>query len=120
MDNVVIDARERERYLGEHEPVDPRPGHIPGARSVPAREHLDEEQRLLPAHELRRRFEAAGVSDDATVVSYCGSGVTACHNLIALEVAGFGPGRLYAGSYSQWSHADRPVAAPGATTQRTR
>ena len=102
--NAVIDARQRERYLGEGpDPVDPRPGHIPGARSLPTREHLGEDGRLLPREELRRRFEAAGVDGAKPVVSYCGSGVTACHNLVVLEHAGLGAGRLYPGSWSQWS-----------------
>jgi thiosulfate/3-mercaptopyruvate sulfurtransferase len=108
--NVVIDAREGFRYRGEREPVDPRAGHIPGARSVPARENLDEHGRLLPADRLRERFRAAGAGDGAPVISYCGSGVVACHNLIALEHAGLGGGRLYPGSWSQYSHTDRPGA----------
>jgi thiosulfate/3-mercaptopyruvate sulfurtransferase len=109
--NVVIDGRQRDRYLGAGpDPVDPRPGHIPGARSVPTREHLDATGRFLPAEQLRERFAAAGVTDGGEVVSYCGSGVTACHNLLALEHAGLGEGRLYPGSWSQWSHTDRPAA----------
>jgi thiosulfate/3-mercaptopyruvate sulfurtransferase len=112
--NVVIDARNADRYRGEQDPVDPRPGHIPGAHNVPCRANLDEQGRFLPAEDLRRRFSAAGVTADSDVVSYCGSGVTACHNLLALELAGFGPGRLYPGSWSQYSHAaDRPVALGG-------
>jgi len=78
--NVVIDAREPERCAGEHEPLDPRPGHIPGARNVPCRQNLDEQHKLLPVEELRKRFASAGVTDASRVVSYCGSGVTACHN----------------------------------------
>jgi thiosulfate/3-mercaptopyruvate sulfurtransferase len=109
--NVVIDARDAKRFRGEFEPVDPRPGHVPGARSVPCRSNLDERDRFLPAEELRRRFTEAGVTEDSVVVSYCGSGVTACHNLLALELAGFGPGRLYPGSWSQYSaDPDRPAA----------
>ena len=110
--NAVIDARQHERYLGEGpDPVDPRPGHIPGARSLPAREHLGPDGRLLPAGELRRRFADTGVDGTRPVVSYCGSGVTACHNLIVLEHAGLAPGRLYDGSWSQWSNdPDRPAA----------
>jgi thiosulfate/3-mercaptopyruvate sulfurtransferase len=107
---LLLDARDRNRFLGEFEPVDPRAGHIPGARNVPVREHLDERKRLLAVEELRRRFAAAGVEEAADVVSYCGSGVTACHNLLVLEHAGLGRGRLYPGSFSQWSHTDRPVA----------
>jgi thiosulfate/3-mercaptopyruvate sulfurtransferase len=109
--NVVLDARQRERYLGEQDPIDPRSGHIPGARSLPCRENLDAGGRFLPVDELRRRLAAAGVEPGAAVVSYCGSGVTACHNLIAIEHAGLGEGRLYPGSWSQWSHdATRPLA----------
>lgn len=108
---VVLDARAAERFRGEVEPVDPRAGHIPGARSLPARGHLDDDGRFLPVEVLRERFAAAGVTDGSSVVSYCGSGVTACHNLLALELAGFGPGRLYPGSWSQYSSDPaRPVA----------
>ncbi|HEU4979515.1 MAG TPA: rhodanese-like domain-containing protein, partial [Solirubrobacteraceae bacterium] len=110
--HVVVDARQRERYAGAPDPVDPRSGHIPGARSVPCRENLDASGRFLPAAELRARFAAAGASAGADVISYCGSGVTACHNLIAMEHAGLGIGRLYPGSWSQWSaDASRPVAS---------
>lgn len=109
--NVVIDARNRDRYRGEHEPLDPRPGHIPGALNVPCRENLDAQGQLLPIEELRRRFIDAGVDKNSGVVSYCGSGVTACHNLLALEHAGLGVGRLYPGSWSQYSTgSDRPAA----------
>ncbi|WP_305786102.1 sulfurtransferase [Symbioplanes lichenis] len=107
---VVIDARDGARFRGEVEPVDPRPGHIPGARNVPCRENLDESGRFLPVEQLRERFAAAGVTAGGDVVSYCGSGVTACHNLIALEHAGLGLGRLYPGSWSQYSATDRPAA----------
>jgi thiosulfate/3-mercaptopyruvate sulfurtransferase len=109
-DNVVIDARDSDRYRGEHEPVDPRAGHVPGALSLPCRANLDAAGRFLPVDELRRRFATAGVVAGVPVVSYCGSGVTACHNLLALEYAGLGPGRLYPGSWSQYSATDRPVA----------
>ena len=107
---VVLDARQRERFRGDAEPIDPRAGHIPGARSLPCRDNLDATGRFLPADELRARFAAVGVAADTTVVSYCGSGVTACHNLLALEHAGLGPGRLYPGSWSQYAHTDRPAA----------
>jgi thiosulfate/3-mercaptopyruvate sulfurtransferase len=106
---VVIDARPRERYLGEPDGVDPRAGHIPGARSIPCRENVDEAGKVLPAEELRARF---GVDDAAEVISYCGSGVTACHNLLAMEQAGLGRGRLFPGSWSQWS---RDPARPAET-----
>jgi thiosulfate/3-mercaptopyruvate sulfurtransferase len=108
---TVIDARQRERYLGGPDPVDPRTGHIPGALSLPCRENLDEQGRLLPKIELRQRFSAVGIEPGADVVSYCGSGVSACLNLVAMEHAGLGLGRLYAGSWSQYSNdLSRPVA----------
>lgn len=108
---VVIDARDAARYRGEVEPVDPVAGHIPGARNLPCREHLDAERRFLPVGDLRARFEAVGAREGAAVISYCGSGVTACHNLLAMEHAGLGLGRLYPGSWSQWSNTQgRPVA----------
>jgi thiosulfate/3-mercaptopyruvate sulfurtransferase len=106
---VLIDARPRERYLGEPDGVDPRAGHIPGALSVPCRENVDEAGKVLPAEELRARF---GVDDATEVISYCGSGVTACHNLLAMEQAGLGRGRLFPGSWSQWS---RDPARPAET-----
>jgi thiosulfate/3-mercaptopyruvate sulfurtransferase len=109
--NIVIDARDRDRYRGAPNPIDPRPGHIPGASNVPCRENLAADGTFLPADELRRRFEAAGVVEGGAVISYCGSGVTACHNLLALELAGFAPGRLYPGSWSQYSEmADVDIA----------
>ncbi|MGO1227322.1 MAG: sulfurtransferase [Brachybacterium sp.] len=108
---LVIDARAAERYRGEVEPIDPRAGHIPGAVNLPFAENLDPEGRFLSPHQLRRRFEAAGVREDRETVVYCGSGVTATHDLLALERAGFTRVRLFPGSWSQWSaEASRPVA----------
>ena len=110
LSNVVIDARPPERYRGETEPVDARAGHIPRARSLPCRENLNGSGSLLPPETLKKRFEAAGISDGKNVVSYCGSGVTACHNLLVLEHCGFGQGRLYPGSWSEYSAIpDNPV-----------
>jgi thiosulfate/3-mercaptopyruvate sulfurtransferase len=119
--NVVLDARAAERYRGEAEPIDPRAGHVPGARSLPCRENLGADGRLLAVDELRRRFAAVGVAPGTSVVSYCGSGVNACHNLLVLEHTGLGHGSLFPGSWSQWS-ADpgRPVATgddPGASSR---
>lgn len=109
--NIVLDARNRDRYRGEPDPVDPRSGHIPGALNVPCRENLAEGGLLRPIHELRRTFLDVGVVDANQVVSYCGSGVTACHNLLTLEFSGFGLGRLYPGSWSQYSNlSDLPIA----------
>jgi thiosulfate/3-mercaptopyruvate sulfurtransferase len=110
---VVLDARQPERFRGDSEPIDPRAGHIPGARSLPCRENVDADGLFLAAGALRERFAAVGVTDGTAVVSYCGSGVTACHNLLALERAGFAPGRLYPGSWSQYSATDRPAATGG-------
>jgi thiosulfate/3-mercaptopyruvate sulfurtransferase len=108
---VLLDARAAERYRGEVEPVDPRAGHVPGARSLPAASTLAEDGRLLPVEQLRRRLAAVGVVDGADVVASCGSGVTACHTLLVLEHAGLGRGRLFPGSFSAWSaDPDRPVS----------
>jgi thiosulfate/3-mercaptopyruvate sulfurtransferase len=108
--SVVIDARQRERFHGEPDALDPRFGHIPGARSVPCRENIDADGRFLPKEILRAKFAAAGITGEEPVISYCGSGVTACHNLLALEHAGLGGGRLFPGSWSQWSRdPDRPA-----------
>ncbi|HEY0716232.1 MAG TPA: sulfurtransferase [Streptosporangiaceae bacterium] len=107
---LVIDARDRARYRGDTEPVDPRPGHIPGARSLPCRDNLTADGTFLPVPQLRQTLAAAGVTDAASVISYCGSGVTACHNLLMIEHAGLGRGRLYPGSWSQYSHTSRPAA----------
>ena len=106
----VIDARAPERYRGEIEPIDPAAGHIPGAANHWFARNL-ENGRFRPADALRAEFEAVagGVSSDQ-VVSYCGSGVTACHNLLALEHAGLRGARLYPGSWSEWvSDPARPV-----------
>jgi thiosulfate/3-mercaptopyruvate sulfurtransferase len=106
----LIDARAGERYRGEKEPIDPKAGHIPGAHSAPWSESLGPDGRFKPAAELRERFSALGAATDAGAVVYCGSGVNACHHLLAMEVAGLRGGRLYEGSWSDWSHQDAPVA----------
>lgn len=107
---VVLDARTIDRYRGETEPVDARAGHIPGAQSLSCRDNVAVDGTLLSIDTLRDRLTALGAADRA-VISYCGSGVTACHTLLALEHAGFAPGRLYSGSWSQYA-ADpaRPLA----------
>lgn len=104
----VIDARAPERYRGDIEPLDPKAGHIPGARNFPLSGNLRPDGTFLSPEELRQRF--VDVLDAADVISYCGSGITACHNLIAMEYAGLGRGRLYPGSWSQYSNTDQPVA----------
>lgn len=111
----LLDARAPERYRGEHEPIDPRAGHIPGARNVPFQELLGPGNRFRGPAELRERFAQAGVaSAGAPPVAYCGSGVTACQLLLALEAAELGRGRLYPGSWSQWSaDPERPAGKAG-------
>lgn len=107
---VLLDARAGERYRGEVEPVDPRAGHIPGAINTPTTANVDEVGRFLSPEALRERFLAAGVTEGAAVATYCGSGVTAAHNAVALTLAGFEP-VLYPGSWSQWAnHPERTVA----------
>lgn len=108
---VVIDARNRDRYRGENEEIDPRAGHIPGAVNVACRENVNADGTFLPIRVLRQRFEKAGVAEGEDVISYCGSGITACHNLLAMEYVGLGQGRLFPGSWSQYSHVtDRRVS----------
>lgn len=99
----LLDARDRDRYRGEREPVDPVAGHIPGALNVPFKDNLDANMRFLPPAELAARFRRVlRDHDPRQVVHSCGSGVTACHNLLAMEVAGLHGSRLYAGSFSEW------------------
>ncbi len=118
--DVLIDARDRERFGGGPDPVDPRSGHIPGARSVPMRDHLDPDFRVKTPEQLRGAFAQVGIEPGIPVVSYCGSGVSACHNLLAIERAGLGPGRLYPGSWSEWSRDPRrPIATDGKPDDQT-
>jgi thiosulfate/3-mercaptopyruvate sulfurtransferase len=101
---LLLDARVHGRYTGEAPaPVDPRPGHIPGARSAAWPDNLAADGRLAAPEVLRARFTALGAADAATVTAYCGSGVTACHDLLALEHAGFPGARLYVGSWGAWA-----------------
>ena len=106
-----VDARAPERYRGEHEPIDRRPGHIPGAANHFFQWNLDEQGLFRTPEQLRARLkESFGDVSADRVVCYCGSGVTACHNLLALEHAGLKGARLYAGSWSEWSSdPSRPV-----------
>lgn len=109
---VVLDARAAARYEQGDAAIDPRPGHVPGARSAPWAANLGPDARFRPPAELFARFAALGAADAEVVACYCGSGVTACHDLLALEVAGLGDRtRLYPGSWSQWgADASRPAA----------
>ncbi len=106
---LVVDARAPDRFRGENETLDPIGGHIPGARNRLFRDNLGADGRFKPAADLRQAFDAVtGGRPAAEQVHHCGSGVTACHNLLALEVAGLPGAALYAGSWSEW------CAQPGA------
>lgn len=112
----LIDGRPAERFRGDEplSPLDPQPGHIPGARSLPVAENSGGDGRLLPESVLRERYAAAGIVPGRSFIASCGSGVTACHALLVAEQLGVGTGRLYPGSWSQYA-ADpaRPVATGG-------
>ena len=106
---IVIDSREAARYAGEVEPIDAIAGHVPGAINLPFAGNLDTGGRFRPRAELAERFAAA--ANDVGAIVYCGSGVTACHNALAMEHAGLARPRVYVGSWSGWSaDPDRPVA----------
>jgi thiosulfate/3-mercaptopyruvate sulfurtransferase len=108
-DQRVLDVRAAARFRGEHEPIDPIAGHIPGARNVPLTENL-RDGRFKSGAELRALYTPllAGLSPEALIV-HCGSGVTACHTLLALERAGLPGARLYVGSWSEWCRQERPM-----------
>lgn len=111
-DVLLLDARAADRFRGENETLDPVAGHIPGALNRPFRNNLAPDGRFKPAARLRQEFEELLNNRPAEqVIAYCGSGVTACHTLFALEIAGLRGARLYAGSWSEWcSDRGRPVA----------
>jgi thiosulfate/3-mercaptopyruvate sulfurtransferase len=111
---LLIDARAPERYAGAVEPIDPVGGHIPGAVNHPFSTNLRNDGRFLPPEELERRWrDRLGEASPADVIVMCGSGVTACHNLLALERAGLPGARLYAGSWSEWIRDPRRPVARG-------
>lgn len=110
----LLDARAGARFRGEEEPLDPRAGHIPGARNVSTADNLAANGAFLAPETLRRRFDEAGIGAGETPIAYCGSGVSACHLLLSIEHAGLGPGRLYPGSWSQWSNDPERPAEKGA------
>jgi thiosulfate/3-mercaptopyruvate sulfurtransferase len=109
---LVVDARDPERFRGELEPVDPRPGHIPGAVNVPASGNVDDDGRLRGLDALRVRYADAGALEADDVIVYCGSGVTATHDLLVLELLGV-DGRLFPASWSGWSADPARPAATG-------
>ncbi|WP_210652122.1 sulfurtransferase [Nocardioides sp. SYSU D00065] len=108
--DVLVDARAPERYAGETEPVDAVAGHIPGAANVPTTENLDERGRFRSRAQLREAYARVGAHAAGSVAAYCGSGVTAAHDVLAMELAGI-EAALYPGSWSGWiTDPDRPVA----------
>lgn len=110
-DGVLLDARAPQRFRGESEPIDPVAGHIPGARNRPATDNLAPTGGFLQPDQLREAFAQDGVRDGVSVGSYCGSGVSAAHEVLALELAGHPGAALYPGSWSEWvSDPSRPVA----------
>jgi thiosulfate/3-mercaptopyruvate sulfurtransferase len=112
-DYCLIDARSPERYRGEQEPIDPVAGHIPGAVNRFHGANLDKEGTFLPPTALREQFQQLIDSTPPQhVIVYCGSGVTSCHHILAMEIAGFPPARLYAGSWSEWIRdRKRPISS---------
>ena len=108
---LVIDVRENYRYQGESEPIDLIAGHIPGAVNIAYTSNLDEKGEFLSSSELAEKYSKAlnGINPEHVIV-HCGSGVTACHTLLALAEAGLPGASLYVGSWSEWSRNDRPVA----------
>lgn len=109
---LIVDARAEMRFIGEIEPLDPVAGHVPGAKNLPFDDNLAMDGTLLPAAELRERYtELLDGKSPEQVIHMCGSGVTTCHNLLAMEIAGLKGGKLYAGSWSEWvADPSRPVA----------
>ncbi|HEX7904549.1 MAG TPA: sulfurtransferase [Chitinophagaceae bacterium] len=110
-DFLIIDVRDKERYNGEKEPIDLVAGHIPGAVNIPFAKNLDSKGFFLPPAELKRLYEDAMEHRTAeNVIVHCGSGVTACHTLLAMDYAGMLIPKLYVGSWSEWSRNNKPMA----------
>jgi thiosulfate/3-mercaptopyruvate sulfurtransferase len=111
---ALVDARGADRFAGENETIDPVAGHVPGATNRPFSRNLDARSRFLPADELRRQWtQLLGSRPASEVVAMCGSGVTACHNLLALELAGLPGAKLYPGSWSEWIRDPARAVAKG-------
>ena len=114
---LLVDARAADRFAGQNETIDPVAGHVPGAHNHPYMRNLNEHGRFLPANQLRRAWlETLRGRPAQALVAMCGSGVTACHNLLALEVAGLPGARLYAGSWSEWIRDPVRAVARGPDT----
>ncbi|MBU2708163.1 sulfurtransferase [Zooshikella marina] len=108
---IVLDARSYSRFTGEEEPIDPVAGHIPGAVCCPYTENLDQNAKFKSSGELLERFQYLGVKEVSNCICYCGSGVTACHNIFSMQLAGLPMPKLYAGSWSEWiTNPQRPVS----------
>lgn len=113
-DWALIDSRTPERYRGEHEPIDPVAGHIPGAQNAPHPETVGPQGTYRTANELRAHFQKiAGERPAERTAFYCGSGVTACRNILAYKAAGLGDARLYAGSWSEWIWTEKERSSEG-------
>ena len=110
---LLLDARSEDRYRGESQEIDPQSGHIPTAQSAFYGKNLAPDGRFLSPEALRRRFAGLGVNQSGEdSIAYCGSGVSACHNLLSMRLAGFS-GLLYEGSWSDWSRRTDPLVATG-------
>ncbi len=110
---LVLDVRARERYAGKSEPIDPIAGHIPGAANLPLTDNLTPEGRFKPDSELKAQYERLlDQRDPSQLIVHCGSGVTACHTLLALERAGLAGAALYVGSWSEWCRNPERERAP--------
>ena len=107
---TVIDVRDAYRYRGESEPIDLVAGHIPGAINIPFSENLQSDGRFLSTEELKSKYSEILQDKTKKLIIHCGSGVTACHTILALTAAGFEVPDLYVGSWSEWSRTDRPIA----------
>ncbi len=109
-DHLIIDVREKSRFLGENEPIDLIAGHIPNAINIPFQENLNQEGFFLPSSELKKKYEAytKGIEPE-NVIIHCGSGVTACHTILAFAYAGLTIPKLYVGSWSEWSRNNKPM-----------
>jgi len=108
---LVIDVRENERYRGDHEPIDLIAGHIPGAVNIPFASNLDKEGFFLSPKQLKAKYsEIIAGKPPKNIIVHCGSGVTACHTLLAMNYAGIEIPKLYVGSWSEWSRNNKPIA----------
>ena len=113
--NLLVDARAADRFAGRNETIDPIAGHVPGARNRPFLANLGADGKFLPAAKLREQWSTLlGSVPPSAVIAMCGSGVTACHHLLALEHAGLTGARLYAGSWSEWIRDPKRPVATGA------